>query len=245
MTPRLLHRSILTLALGLVISTVAAPTLQARQPEPTRESMSGQSSTPANQPPVEAQKEQDENDAYRHSATVSLIGRKLGMSPDRAATTFEFLNFFILAALVIWFLVRTLPKTFRNRNSGIQKQLVEARSITEQASARLNSVEDRLGKLDEQIAGMRRQFEADAAAEEQRMHAAVEAEKAKILASADQEIQAATAEARRQLQKYAAELAIDQATKKLVVSAETDRLLVQNFAKRLARASGASDEGEI
>jgi F-type H+-transporting ATPase subunit b len=39
--------------------------------------------------------------------------------------------------------------------------------------------------------------------------------------------------AQRSLQKYAAELAIEQAARKLVVTAETDRLLVQNFARRL------------
>lgn len=241
MTRRFLQTPLLALTLGLAVAAGTPTPLHAQQTEPARQSMSGEAGSPLQQAPVEAENEQDENDVYRHSATVRFIGRKLGMSPERAATTFEFLNFFILAALVIWFLGRTLPKTFRTRSSGIQKQLVDARSITEQASARLNSVEDRLGKLDEQIAGMRRQFETDAAAEEQRMRVSVEAEKAKILAAAEQEIQAATGEARRQLQKFAAELAIDQAAKKLVISAETDRLLVQNFAKRLARASG---EGE-
>lgn len=243
MTRRLLQTPLLALVFGIgIVITAPTPTLYAQQSEPARQNMSGEAGSPGQQAPVEAEHEQDENDIYRHSATVRFIGRKLGMSPDRAATTFEFLNFFVLAALVIWFLVRTLPKTFRTRSSGIQKQLVEARSITEQASARLNSVEDRLGKLDGQIVAMRQQFETDAAAEEQRMLASVEAEKAKILAAAEQEIQAATGEARRQLRKFAAELAINQAAQKLVVSAETDRLLVQNFAKRLARASG---EGEI
>lgn len=234
------HPSLLALVAAIALFGAPASTLHA-QSEPARQSMSGEAGSPAQQAPVQAAREEDENDVYRHSATVRFIGQKLGMSPDRAATTFEFLNFFVLAAAVIWFLVRSVPKAFRARTSGIQKQLLDARTVTEQASARLNSVEDRLGKLDEQIAGMRRQFEADAAAEEQRMHAAVEAEKAKILAAAEQEIQAATGEARRQLQQYAADLAIEQAAKKLVVSAETDRLLVQNFARRLARSTG---EGE-
>jgi len=35
------------------------------------------------------------------------------------------------------------------------------------------------------------------------------------------------------LQQYAAGLAIEQAARKLVVSAETDRLLVQGFTQRL------------
>ncbi len=62
----------------------------------------------------------------------------------------------------------------------------------------------------------------------------MEDEKKKILAAAEQEISSATVQAQRQIQQYAAELAIEQAAKKLVVSAETDRLLVQGFARRLA-----------
>lgn len=238
MSRRRLPLLLLAASLGLPFMTARA---HAAQPEPTRQSMSGERSSPAQQSSVEAEQEEDETAIYRHSATVRFMGRKLGMTPERAATTFEFLNFFVLAAAVIWFLARALPKSFRGRSSNIQKQLLDARSVTEQASVRLNSVEDRLGKLDEQIAGMRHQFDTDAAAEEQRMRASVEAEKAKIFAAADQEIQAATGEARRQLQQYAADLAIEQAAKRLVVSAETDRLLVQNFARRLAHAAG---EGE-
>ena len=70
-------------------------------------------------------------------------------------------------------------------------------------------------------------------AKKQRIKASVEDEKKKILAAAEQEIAAATMQAQKQLQQYAAELAIEQAARKLVVSAETDRLLVQSFAQRL------------
>jgi transposase len=48
------------------------------------------------------------------------------------------------------FLMKTLPKAFRKRSTEIQKDLVEARTATEEASARLSSVEERLAKLDSQ-----------------------------------------------------------------------------------------------
>ena len=102
--------------------------------------------------------------------------------------------------------MKSLPKAFRNRNTAIQKSLVDARTATEEATARLNSVEARLSKLDEQIAGMRAQAEADSARDEQRIKANIEEEKAKILAAAEQEIAAATTQAQRQIQQYAAEL---------------------------------------
>ncbi len=77
---------------------------------------------------------------------------------------------------------------------------------------------------------MRSQAEQDWSREEQRIRASVEGEKQSILAAAEQEIAAATSHAQKALQQFAAELAIEQAARKLVVSAETDRLLVQSFA---------------
>jgi F-type H+-transporting ATPase subunit b len=194
----------------------------------------GQESTPEAQSPDANKHEADENDEYLHSAAVRALGAKLGMNAEQAATAFTVANFIVLALLVGWFLMKTLPKTFRDRNTVIQKHLVDARTATEEARARLSNVEDRLSKLDGQIAAMRAQAEKDSALDEQRIKAGVEEEKQKILTAAEQEIATATALARRQIQQYAAELAIDQAAHKLVVTAETDRLIVQSFARRLA-----------
>jgi F-type H+-transporting ATPase subunit b len=220
---------------GLVQAQQGAPAQQMAQAEPAQApSASGGKSTPEAQSPEAKQEEKDTNDAYLHSASVKWIASKLGLSTETAATAFQVVNFTILAALVGWFLIKTMPGVFRDRNSAIQKHLVDARTATEEASARLSSVEERLSKLDEQIAAMRSQAEKDSAADERRIKASVEEEKQKILAATEQEIAAATTQARRQLQQYAAELAIEQAANKLVVSAETDRLLVQGFARRLA-----------
>jgi F-type H+-transporting ATPase subunit b len=164
----------------------------------------------------------------------------MGLNPEQAGMAFEVFNFAVLAIFVGWLLARTLPKAFRKRSGAIQQQLIDARTATEEASARLSSVEARLAKLDDQIAAMRAQAEKDSELDEQRIKASVEDEKQKIMASAEQEIAAATAMARRQLQQYAADLAISQAAQKLVVTAETDRLLVQAFAQRLA-GEGSKD----
>jgi F-type H+-transporting ATPase subunit b len=200
----------------------------------------GRLSTPETQSP-EKKQETDENDAYLHSPAVRKLGAMIGLNAEQAATAFTVANFLVLAVLVGWFLLKTLPKTFRDRTSAIQKDLVDARTATEVANARLSGVEERLSKLDEQIAAMRAQAEKDSLLDEQRIKASVEEDKQKVLAAAEQEIVAATALAQRQLQQYAAELAIDQAARKLVVTAETDRLLVQDFARRLM--GDASKEG--
>ena len=180
------------------------------------------------------QEEQDQDEALKHSPMVKKLGSMMGMSTEAAATLFEVANFAVLALALGWVSAKALPKIFRDRTSSIQKELVDARTATEEASIRLSSVEERLSKLDGQIAEMHAQAEKDAAAEEARMRTALEVEKVRILSAADQEIASASLAAQRNLQKYAAELAIEQAARKLVVSAETDRLLVQGFARRLA-----------
>lgn len=179
----------------------------------------------------------NETDAYRMSPTVVKLGAMLGMKPETAANVFTIFNIVVLFGAIGYALAKMLPKAFKERSTKIQKGLVDARSATEEASARLNAVEDRLSKLDGQIAAMRTQAEADSARDEQRIKASVEDEKAKIVAAAEAEIASATMLARREIQKYAAELAIDQAARKLVVTPDTDRLLVQAFANKLGAGS--------
>ena len=98
---------------------------------------SGRLSTPEAQSPAKNKQEVDENDQYLHSPSVRKFGAMLGMNPEQAATAFTVANFLVLAVLVGWFLLKTLPKTFRNRTTAIQKGLVDARAATEEASARL------------------------------------------------------------------------------------------------------------
>ena len=227
---KLLQAAILAIFLTASLPSAHAASIVVAQ------NATGQDSTPVQQSPEGKKEEKDEDDAYLHSAAVQSLGKLVGLNREQAATTFTILNFVVLAALVGLFLAKTLPKTFRNRNTAIQKHLVDARTATEEASARLNSVEERLAKLDGQIEAMRTQAEKDVAHEEQRIKASVEDEKKKILAAAEQEIHSATAVARREIQKYAAELAIEQAARKLTISAETDRLLVENFASRLGES---------
>lgn len=227
--------------LGLVTAPVHAQTApQQAGPQQPGPGVSEQS-TPINAVPEKREQERDETETFRHSAMVQKMGHALGMSTEQAAVVFEVANFLLLLIGVGFVLVKTLPRTFRDRSSTIQRNLVEARIATEEANGRLKSVESRLAKLDDEIAGMRQQVEADSVREEQRLKAAIEEETAKILAAAEAEIQTATATARRDLQRHAAELAIEQAVRRLTITAETDRLLVEGFAQRLTGDKGAQN----
>ncbi len=222
-------RRLLTLSFGLLLLAPVAAPLRAQ----TTAQAPQITSNPANG----KQTVLSETDQYRMSAPVVKLGALLGMKPETAANVFTLFNIFVLFAGIGYGLLKVLPKAFRNRTTAIQKHLVDARTATEEATARLSSVEARLSKLDEQIAAMRQQAEADSARDEQRILASVEEEKNKIVAAAEAEIQTATTTARRAIQKYAAELAIEQAARKLVVTAEADRLLVESFANKLGEGS--------
>lgn len=187
------------------------------------------------------QEAKDESEEYRHSATVQKLGGMLGLKPEAAATVFTLLNLLVLATGVGYTLLKMLPKAFRGRSSAIQKDLVSARTATEEASARLGSVEARLAKLDDQIAAMRVEAETASKRDELRIKASVEDEKARIVAAAEAEIGAATALARREIQSYAAGLAIEHAARRLQVTAETDRLLIENFANKLGETHGSEN----
>ena len=229
----------LLLALVLAVPFIPlAPRVMAQSAAPVASS-SEQASTQPAEKNQQAEQSEDGTEAFRHSPAVKMIGHWFGLNIDQAATVFWVFNFVVLAVLVVGGLAKFMPKVFRGRTSAIQKNLQEARAATESANARLAGVEERLKNLDEQIAAMRAQAEKDAAGDEQRIKASIEEEKQKILDAAEQEITSATASARKQLQRYAADMAIEQAARKLVISAETDRLLVQEFARRV---SGEKEE---
>lgn len=235
------HQARLLLCLFLLCGGLLSHPASAQASRTAEGKSVNERSTPINAVPEKREQEKDENEAFRHSAMVQKLGHMVGMNPDAAATTFTVLNFVLLAVGVGWIVVKTLPKAFRDRSSAIQKHLVDARTATEEAGARLKAVEARLGKLDDEIAHMRHQAATEADREDQRVRSAMEQETAKILAAADSEIQAATATARRELQRHAAELAIEQAARRLVVTAETDRQLVESFAQRLGTDKGGQN----
>lgn len=227
-----MKRSLLrSLLAALTFAVVLGVGFQVRE-LPVRAQTAEVASAPEAQAP-ETKQEKDPEEEYSKSPSVVWLGSKLGMNPDQSSLVFKLSNFLLLVIGVGWAAATLLPKVLRSRNATIQKQLVDARTATEEARERLSGVEERLAKLDGEIAAMRAHAEEDSVKEEQRLKATVEEEKKKILASAEQEIAAATVHAQKQLQQRAAELAIEQAARKLVVSAETDRLLVQGFAQRL------------
>jgi len=189
-----------------------------------------------NPPKTEADKtEEKENDLYRHSSVVQSLARMMHVEVETAARLFEIFNVLVVVLGIGIPLGRFLPKLLRTRSEKIRGDLETARKTTEDANTRLSAVEAKLASLDQEIARFRAEVEQQIAQDEQKSKAALEEESARIVASAEQEIGVAAAQAKRSLRHFAADLAIDQAVKKLVLTPETDRALIAEFVSETGR----------
>lgn len=230
------------LCFSLAIFTSVAHSQDVPAPTSSSNSSTPQSATPESAPDPshvaaedvkKAEESEDETVAFRHSPVVQSIARILHLPVETTAEICEYLNFAIVAFSLLYVLFKFLPTFFRNRKGAIQKQLVDARSATEVARERLDGVEQRLARLDQDIDAIRKQVEQDAAQDEVRIKAALEEERVRIVESAGHEIEAAGAAAQRELKRFAAELAVERATDRLSLTPETDRKLVHHFAQGL------------
>lgn len=172
---------------------------------------------------------EDGANVYRHSPMVHTLAHAFGLSVEVTSRMFEVINFVLLLAIIVWGVVKILPKALRNRSERIRSEIEQARIATEDANRRLAQVEERLGRLDADIDLMREQAEKETAQEEKRLRAALEQEKLAILAAATQDIEAATKNAQSQLKKLAADLVIQRAKQGISVNSEIDRSLIEGF----------------
>jgi F-type H+-transporting ATPase subunit b len=131
----------------LLAATLFAPVCHASAQEPQPANTGGgRLSSPEAQSPEKDKHEEDENEAYRHSPTVQKLGAMVGLNTEQAATAFTFLNFVVLAVLVGGIgqdPAQILPDATR------RSRKTTTPAPRPRGSARLNSVEQRLSKLDE------------------------------------------------------------------------------------------------
>jgi len=220
------------LFLALAAGVAAAPSrLAAQVAGPAAEAVS----QPAQQPATEAagpEKKSDEEQAavFRlEGPIVKWTAKTFNLQAATAASIFELLNFSIIVFGIGIPLVRVLPKLLRGRSEKVRNDLESARKATVDAGARLSAIEEKLAGLDGEIKTIRAQVEAESRQDLVRIQAAIVEESARIVTAAEQEIGASAAQARRSLRNFAADLAIDQATRQLVLTPETDRALIAEF----------------
>ena len=230
---KLILLGVVSLTMVSPICVMASQQNPAPPSEPAIESTSQEAQNPAK---TEAAKtEEQENDQYRHAPVVESLARFMHVDVETAARTFEIFNVSVVVLGIVIPLIRIMPKLLRKRSEKIRADIDAACKTTEDANTRLSAVEAKLASLDQEIAKFRVEVEQQIAQDEQRGKAMLEEESARIVASAEQEIGVAAAQAKRSLRHFAADLAIDQAVKKLVLTPETDRELIAEFVNETGR----------
>jgi F-type H+-transporting ATPase subunit b len=205
------------------------------RPARALQATSADSGTGAQSASDNAPEQEHGDDVYRHSASVRLLAKWLHLDKETAARLFEYLNFAILAGAVVFGLSKYLPKTFRANREVIQHKLTEARTATEEARERLAAIEQRLSRLDEEIAAIGDQAEKDSVEDEARIKASIEAERQRIMEAVTRDIAAASSAAQRELKRFAAGLAVDRAAQRMALTENEDRALIQEFAQNLSQ----------
>jgi F-type H+-transporting ATPase subunit b len=220
------------LAAGVAIAPFS---LAAQQPVPAATSAAAAAApvapADAGAKPEAAKSEADEDNVYRHAPIVQTLAKLLHLDIETTARLFEFINFAIIALAVGIPLFRLLPKIIRKRSQTLRHNIESARQVTLDANARLTAVEAKLSKLDEEIAEIRAHVEDESKQDEARIKASIEEERSRIVASTEQEIGVALAHAQRGLRHFAADLAIEQAARQLVLTPDADRALIAEFIR--------------
>ena len=224
--------------LGVLMLPSSVPVWAAGQnPQPPAQPEIEAPSQEAQNPPrtPAAKTEERENDQYRHAPVVQTLARLLHMDVETAARTFEIFNVTVVVLGLGIPLVRIMPRLLRKRSEQIRGDIETAQKATQDANTRLSAVEAKLASLDQEIARFRTEVEQQIAQDEQRGKAALEEETARVVASAEAEISVAAAQAKRTLRNFAADLAIAQAAKQLVLTPDADRALIAEFVANAGR----------
>ena len=153
----------------------------------------------------------------------------------RASEIFKWINFAIVAAVLIWLFAKKLPVWFRGNADKISSAITKATAAKEEAERQVHEAEAKLANLKQEIAALQATAKREAAEESERIRALAQSDAKKVGIAAQAEIEAAERAARLELKAMAASLAVDGAesllAKQLTPAAQES--LVDSFVKSL------------
>lgn len=154
---------------------------------------------------------------------------------ERANEIFKWINFAIVAAVLVWLFAKKLPPWFRGNADKISSAITKATAAREEAERQVREAEAKLANLKQEIAALEATAKLEAEQEGERLRALAQSDAKKVGVAAQAEIEAAERAARLELKALAASLAVDGAetllAKQLTPSAQES--LVDSFVKSL------------
>ena len=152
---------------------------------------------------------------------------------------FRWIHFVVVFGGLGYLLAKKGPAFFRQRAETIVASITESARIKEDAGRRLHEAEEKLARLDQDVAALREAARREAAAEAERIRSATQDEGRKIERAAQAEIQAAERAARMELKALAARLAVEQAEALIrqQMTPQTEAAILQSFVQNLGRSA--------
>jgi F-type H+-transporting ATPase subunit b len=168
-------------------------------------------------------------------ASMASAAEEANKASEPAIEIFKWINFAIVAAVILWLFGKVLPAKFRANAETISSAITKATAIKAEADRQLADAEARLARLEQEVAEFRAHAQKEAVADADRIREMAKSDAEKISVAAKAEIEAAERAARIELKGLAARLALDGAesllTKQLTVQAQES--LVSGFVKSL------------
>jgi len=152
-----------------------------------------------------------------------------------ANVIFNWINFAIVASVLLWLCLKKAPGFFGRRAEAISSAITKAGGAKAAAEAQLREAENKRDNNQKEIAELRAVAERESAAEVARIHALTQTDAQKIAAAANAEIEAAERAGRLELKALAAQLAVEGAESLLVqlLTPKAQESLISNLVKSL------------
>jgi F-type H+-transporting ATPase subunit b len=169
-------------------------------------------------------------------------GQKAAESgPSNSTLFWEWANFALLAGGLGYITKKNVGPYFAKRSQAIRKGMIEAEAVRAESDAKVADVDRRLANLQSEIEALRRNAQQEADAEAQRVRREADAEMAKIQTHLVDEIASASKAGRLELRRYAAELALGLAEKKIAarLTPEVQDRLIGTFVATMTHTSAA------
>jgi F-type H+-transporting ATPase subunit b len=166
---------------------------------------------------------------------VSAHAEEANAAQQSSENLFKWINFAIVAGVILWLSLKKGPVFFRGRSESIGSAIAKATAARKQADQQLKDAETKLENLEKEIAELRNAAQRDSAAEAERIRNLTLTDAQKIDAAAKAEIQAAERAARLELKALATNLAVSGAESLLAqqLTPSAQESLINNFDKTL------------
>jgi F-type H+-transporting ATPase subunit b len=168
--------------------------------------------------------------------TLSAHAEEAGSASQQSAENlFKWINFALVAGLIVWLCLKKGPAFFGRRADVISADIQKSTEAKKQAEEQLRDAETRLQNLEKEVADLRASAQRESVAEADRIRSLTVTDEQKIADAAQAEVDAAERAARLELKALAANLAVNGAESLLLkqLTPAAQEALINNFVKTL------------